>query len=115
MNKQQLAATRDAFDFLINQHSQLRLSQLALLLRIAEKEGQTQTELANESGLSTSAISRAVDVLGLDGRRDKTSTARMGWIEARGDINDDRTKQVFLTAKGRHLVQLLLDTLQTGV
>lgn len=87
-----------------SQHAQLRISQLALITEIARKPGQSQSELATAMGLTLSAISRAVDVLGSAGRKDKLSTARMGWIEARESAEDERIKAVFLTDKGEQFV-----------
>ena len=114
MNTQQLSALQGACEFLLMQHSQLRVSQLALVLKVAQKEGQTQTELADQCGLTLSAISRALDVLGSSGRKDKISTARMGWLEARENKDDDRIKQVHLTQKGRVFVDFLLTTCFTA-
>jgi DNA-binding MarR family transcriptional regulator len=93
--------------FCLHQHSQLRISQLHLLLTVALKPGQTQTELAVACDLTLSAVSRAMDVLGSSGRRDKISSARMGWVETRRNPDDDRILQVYLTKKGQEFVSLL--------
>ena len=93
--------------FCLHQHSQLRISQLHLLLTVALKPGQTQTELATACDLTLSAVSRAMDVLGTTGRRDKISSARMGWVETRRNADDDRILQVYLTKKGHEFVSLL--------
>ena len=86
---------------------QLRASQLEFLLSVALKPGQTQTELATDCGVTLSAISRAMDVLGSSGRRDSRSAARMGWVETRKDPDDDRVQLVHLTQSGREFVSLL--------
>lgn len=93
--------------FCLHQHSQLRISQLDLILTVAIKPGQTQTELAESCDLTLSAVSRAMDVLGTAGRRDKISSARMGWVETRRNPLDDRILQVYLTKKGNDFVSLL--------
>ena len=93
--------------FCLHQHPQLRISQLHMLLTIALKPGQTQTELAVACDLTLSAVSRAMDVLGSSGRRDKISSARMGWVETRRNQDDDRILQVYLTKKGHEFVSLL--------
>lgn len=88
-------------------HPQLRASQLELLLLVYLKPGMSQSELAMEADLTLSAVSRAVDVLGTTGRRDKKSGAKLDWIETRRNPDDDRILQVFITPKGRNFVQTL--------
>lgn len=88
-------------------HPQLRVSQLELLLLVYSRPGMTQTEIAEETDLTLSAISRAVDVLGTSGRRDNRSAAKLDWIETRRNPDDDRVLQVFITPKGRNFVQTL--------
>ena len=94
-------------------HPQLRVSQLELLLLVYSRPGMTQTEIAEETDLTLSAISRAVDVLGTSGRRDNRSTAKLDWIETRRNPDDDRVLQVFITPKGRDFV-LTLEHLTYG-
>lgn len=94
-------------------HPQLRVSQLELLLLVYSKPGMTQSELAMETDLTLSAVSRAVDVLGTSGRRDNKSGARLNWIETRRNPDDDRVLQVFITPKGRDFV-LTLEHLTYG-
>ena len=102
-----LSQLHAAMRFCRREHSQLRVSQLELLLSAAVKPGQTQTELATDCGLTLSAVSRAVDVLGSSGRRDNKSSARMSWIETKRNPDDDRHLQVHLTQSGREFVSLL--------
>jgi DNA-binding MarR family transcriptional regulator len=89
-------------------HSQMRLSQLTILLAIAEQPGRSQTEIAAEAGLSVAAISRAVDVLGSTGRRDGKGPA-LGLIEAVINPDDDRHLLLHLTPRGRTFLRSLLD------
>jgi len=86
-------------------HPQLRLTQLLVLLLVAQKPGRTQSEIAQEIGLTLGAVSRAVDALGVTGRRDSRGAPGLGWIEAVPDPHDDRNRLVFLLPKGRELVQ----------
>jgi len=86
--------------FLRSLHPQLRVSQLDLLLAVAEKEGQSQTDLAINCGLTLAAVSRAIDALGTSGRRDGKGK-RLGFLKAERDPNDDRFVLVSLTDKGR--------------
>jgi DNA-binding MarR family transcriptional regulator len=95
-------------------HPQLRVTQLLTLLAVAEKPGRTQTEIAQEVGLSLAAVSRAVDVLGTSGRKDKRGAPGLGWIEAVADPGDDRNLLVFLLPKGRALVRELEAQLGKG-
>ena len=91
----------------ISVHPQLRMTQLLTLLAVAEKPGRTQTEVAQEVGLSLSAVSLSVDVLGTRGRKGKKGAPGLGWIEAVADPGDDRNPLVFLLPKGRVLVREL--------
>jgi DNA-binding MarR family transcriptional regulator len=89
--------------FLRSLHPQLRVSQLDLLLAVAKKEGQSQTDLAINCGLTLAAVSRAIDALGTSGRRDGKG-ARLGLLKAERDPSDDRFVLVFLTDKGRQIL-----------
>ena len=97
----------DVARLLVAAHPQLRLTQLMILLAVAEGPGRTQTEVAEDVGLSISAMSRAVDVLGKSGRRDQASKARLGWIEAVADPIDDRRLMLHLLPEGRQLVKMI--------
>ncbi len=102
-----LSKLHAAMRFCRREHAQLRASQLELLLAIALKPGQTQSELATDCSLTLSAVSRAVDVLGSKGRSDQISNATMHWIETRDNPHDERIKQVYLTKKGTDFLHLL--------
>jgi DNA-binding MarR family transcriptional regulator len=88
-------------------HSQIRASQLELLLAVQLKPGQTQSELAIACDMSLSAVSKAVDVMGTSGRKDKLSGARLGWLEIKRNPDDDRVALVYLTKAGTEFVSLL--------
>jgi DNA-binding MarR family transcriptional regulator len=92
--------------FLRSLHPQLRVSQLDLLLSISEKEGQSQTDLAIDCGLTLAAVSRAIDALGISGRRDGKGQ-KLGLIRAERDPNDDRFVLVFLTEKGKNVMETI--------
>jgi len=85
---------------------QIRASQIELLITVALRPGINQTELAVECELTLSAISRAVDVLSVHGRKDGRSTA-LGLLEARPVADDERTMAVYLTPKGQQILKLL--------
>jgi DNA-binding MarR family transcriptional regulator len=93
-------------------HAQIRASQLELLLTVWLQPGLNQTELADQLGLSLSAVSKAVDVLGTTGRKDKLSSARLGLLAAERDANDERTRLICLTAAGELLVRSLINSLR---
>jgi DNA-binding MarR family transcriptional regulator len=77
-----------------------------LLLAIAAKEGQSQTDLALACDLTLAAISRAIDALGTSGRRDGKG-GKLGLIRTQRDPQDDRFVLVYLTEKGRNMLQTL--------
>ena len=87
---------------------QMRLTQLRLLLMLAKHQPISQTELADRSGLTLAAVSRAVDVFGTTGRRDGQGGA-LGLLQVLLDPSDDRLKLVSLTAKGRALLKHLAE------
>ena len=85
------AATKD--------HPQIRVSQIRFLVAVAQysPQGITMTALANEMGVTLAAISRAVDVFGTAGRRDKEGK---GYVRVILDFNDDRTRTLQITDAG---------------
>ena len=85
---------------------QVRASQLEMLLIIADTPGLTQREIADRSDMTTSTISRAVDVFSDSGRRDGRGGAA-GLVEIRLDPADERLKLVYLTEKGQALLYQL--------
>jgi DNA-binding MarR family transcriptional regulator len=95
-----------ALRFCRRQHSQIRASQLELLIAVYLKPGRTQSELAIACDMSLSAVSKAVDVLGTSGRKDKLSNARLGWLEIKRNPDDDRMALVHLTKAGEDFVKL---------
>lgn len=84
---------------------QIRASQIDMLLSIAMQPGISQTELAIECDVTLSAISRAVDVFSLAGRRDGKGQA-LGLVTAERAAGDDRTILLRLSSKGSHLIDL---------
>jgi len=79
---------------------QVRASQVEMLLIIADTPGLTQKEIADRSDMTTSTVSRAVDVFSDSGRRDGKGGAA-GLVEIRLDPDDERLKLVYLTEKGQ--------------
>lgn len=99
---------RRATKLLRTLHPQLRVSQVDLLISVALKEGQSQTDLAMDCDLTIAAISRAVDTLGKSGRRDGKGVT-LGLVRTERAPDDDRFLLVFLTQRGRDLMQSLAD------
>jgi DNA-binding MarR family transcriptional regulator len=103
-----LARLRKGAIYLRTFHPQFRVSQLDLLLTVAAKQGQSQTDLALACDLTLAAISRAIDALGTSGRRDGKGS-RLGFLRTERDPTDDRFVLVFLTDKGKKMLQTLAD------
>ena len=76
-----------------------------MLLTIAMQPGISQTELAIECDLTLSAVSRAVDVMSNQGRRDGKGQA-LGLVAATRMEGDDRTITLQLTSRGTQLITL---------
>jgi DNA-binding MarR family transcriptional regulator len=94
----------NAVQMLRTVHPQITAAQMALLLAVAARPGRSQNDLAIEVGLTPSAVSRNVDVLGTSGRRDNRGARRMGWLAAVQEPGDDRINRVYLLPGGRRLV-----------
>jgi len=103
---QKLSNLRDGLRLCRRVSPQMRASQIDFLLTVALAPGRTQTELAAQCDLTLAAVSRAVDVLGKEGRRDGVS-GKLGLIETRRNPDDDRILQVFLTPSGEQFVSLM--------
>lgn len=102
---------RAAAEFLKNNLSpQLRISQLDLLLAVYEQEGQIMRELAIETGLTMSGVSRCYDNLSETGRSDGAGEP-MGLLRQEPG-KDDRIKRICLTQKGKAVVETYLALLQ---
>ena len=102
---------RAAAEFLKNNLSpQLRISQLDLLLSIYEQEGQIMSELAIDTGLTMSGVSRCYDNLSATGRSDGAGEP-MGLLRNEPG-KDDRIKRIYLTGKGKAVVDTYLALLQ---
>lgn len=85
--------------------AQERLSQIGLhtgqemfLLRLWRKDGQTQTELADEICIQPATITRMIDRL-----------TKEGLVERQEDAEDRRVSRVYLTEAGRALRQPVED------
>jgi DNA-binding MarR family transcriptional regulator len=76
----------------------LHTGQEMFLLRLWRKDGQTQTELADEICVQPATITRMIDRL-----------AKEGFVERRDDAEDRRVSRVYLTEAGRALKQPVED------
>jgi len=82
------------------------LSSYAVFWCVAAREGRTQVEVANDTGLSAKTVSRVVSHLG-DSRRG------LGWIRQVADEGDRRLRRLFLSRKGKSLLSRMLKDLKT--
>lgn len=88
-----------ACKFLSTVHPQFRWSQLAFLLTVAENPGLNQSEIAQKLDITLAAVSRAIDVFGPKGRRDRDTSGR-GYVITTSDPDDDRIKLLQITPAG---------------
>jgi DNA-binding MarR family transcriptional regulator len=72
----------------------LTLPQCRTLVRLAESEGVSQVRLAELTDLEPMALVRILDRMESE-----------GWLERRGDPRDRRVRLVYLTAKGKPLLE----------
>ena len=89
---------------------QIRASQIDLLLTIYQQPGINQRDLAIECDVTTSTVSRAVDVFSDSGRRDGKGGA-LGICYTESCPDDDRLNRIFMTTKGQQIIKLLLDVI----
>jgi DNA-binding MarR family transcriptional regulator len=92
-------------------HPILQMQQAVVFLLIGDNPGIFMRELEVRSGLSPSAISRNVSMLG---DRDWKGGEGLGLVKHYVDLNDRRAKYVKLTPKGKRTydsLQLLLERL----
>lgn len=86
----------------------LPIQTFTTFLVIARQEGQSVNEIGNRIGLAQSSASRNVSALTEWDWRKKTS---LKLVEYRQDPMNLSIKTVWLTAKGRGLVEQIIDTL----
>ena len=101
---------RNGMRFLRRISPQIRASQIDLLLTIYLQEGINQRELAIECDVSTSTVSKAVDVFSERGRRDGKGGA-LGLCYTESCPDDDRLNRIYLTSNGKQTLKLLLDVI----
>ena len=103
---------RDAFDLIKrNLSPQMRLTQLDLLLAVYEKEGQIMRELAIETDMTMSGISRAFDSLSKEGRKDVKVDGGQAMLRTETG-SDERIKRIYLTGKGKEVLDSYLAILE---
>ena len=90
---------------------QIRISQIEMLCQVGINEPISLTDLGHKCDISISGIARAMDVLGTEGRKDGKVTA-LGWIEIEKRVDDDRTKELWLSRKGRVVMETLLESME---
>lgn len=84
------------------------LSCYAVFWSVASREGRTQIEVANETGLSAKTVSRVTAHLG-------TARNGLGWIKQVPDEDDRRLRRLYLSRKGKALqVRMLKDLRKVG-
>ena len=90
---------------------QRRISQIEMLYQIGIHEPISLTDLGHKCNITISGISRMMDFMTREERKDGTETA-IGWVEAEKVVNDDRTKQLWLSRKGRVVLETLLGSME---
>lgn len=111
--KQRETLTRfhDAVRLILAKYPGITGSQIDILCAVALKPGLAQVELAEEVGLTTSAVSRSIRVLSR-GRRDVVTKVSLGLIRAERNEDDERLLQIYLTDNGETFVKLLSDLIE---
>ena len=84
----------------------MTLNQLLCLLIVKRHQPLNQTELSERTGITISAISRFVDVMSEEGRRDGKGGA-LGLVRTIKHPGNGREKLVVLTEKGEKVLHLV--------
>lgn len=82
-------------------HSEASLSLYAVFWAVAAREGRTQVEIADATGLSSKTVSRVVSQIGM--ARDG-----LGWVKQVLDEDDRRVRRLYLSSRGKNLLRRLL-------
>lgn len=107
--------TRNQFRVIYSILSELReldadmpMNQAVCFAWIALNEGRTQVELRQDLDMASSTSSRSLAALSKVHRLGKPGLNLIEWVE---NPEDRRAKLLFLTTRGRHLVETLLSPL----
>jgi len=88
---------------------EMQLQMVLIFLLIADNEGCTFVELIRETGLRSSSVSRNVAALGQTHRK---GLPGHDLVVAKEDPIDRRTKQIYLTQKGKLLVKAIKEIIE---
>lgn len=107
--------SRKQFRTIFNMNSRLRevdadmnINQVAVFMWVALNEGRTQVELRTGLNMASSTSSRCLAALSKVHRLGKPGLDLIEWVE---NPDDRRAKLLYLTTRGRHLVEALLSDL----
>lgn len=82
-------------------HPRMELSSALVLLEVSKSSGLRQVELAKRLGISQTAVSRNMAILG------RFNDVGLGLVEFQDDPNDRRVHVLKFTSKGRALIRRL--------
>ena len=99
---------RNGIRFMRTLSPQIRASQIDLLLTVYLTPGITQRDLAIECNVSTSTISKAVDVFAPPAKQNKNNRLANIWRTERCS-DDERLIQIYTTTEGQTIIKLFLD------
>ena len=106
MNSKHQQALLNFAKFASNEHSKLRVKQLAFLIQVAINPGRTHTELAELLGVTPSAVTRNVDVFGT-GPAKSDRHKSLGLVEVLRGQEDERLILIYLTRRGERFLENL--------
>ena len=93
-------------------HQDMTVAQVVCLLLVADRPGITQRDLHKLLDTTDSAASRIIALLSDVGSR---GTPGMELVLMRENPNDRRERHIFLTAKGRRILEDIATDLKTGM
>lgn len=100
-----LARLADAVDMLRSAQHEMPVQQIAVLLWVAENEGDTQVQMREDLHMASSTASRNIAALSDYHRLGKPG---LGFVDIRECLEDRRAKRLWLTEKGKVFISALV-------
>jgi DNA-binding MarR family transcriptional regulator len=108
---QSLLAALDPFREI---RSKMSLQLVITFLLVASEEGRSQVEYARRAGIPAGVMTTHIHELSFKTRSTKAGAAGLDLIEVRNSPIELRSHEIYLTARGRALVQRMLRAWKLG-
>jgi len=103
----QLQRLEQVLAYINIQTEQITPMQLLMLVELAQRPGQTCTELAAAVGAEKTSATTFHKVFGPGEGRKSTKAPGLGWVSAKRDPDDERKKLLKLTEEGKTMLRVI--------